>query len=312
MFLANFFGLKIAKWISVIGGLSIFIVALVLGLFATAKTVRTGSATEFHLLPQFRLGTLNFWSQIAFAFLGLELAPVMGGEMRDPRRDLSRAAAISGAVCALFYIGGTASILVLLRPEDISPLTGLTQAVAAAAHTFGAPAVSAAMAMFIGLGIAGQLDTWIAGNTRLPYAIGLDRYLPEAFERLHPRWKTPYISLRIQVIACTLFLLMSQWGESVRAAYQIMVDMTVVVTFIPFLYIFGAGFRFGNRLAAASGLAVTLIAIVFASIPPAEIASPALFEVRVVGGGVLLALAGLGVFNRCQPRLQPRSIRIGN
>jgi amino acid transporter len=72
----------------------------------------------------------------------------------------------------------------------------------------------------------------------LPYAIGLDRYLPAAFSRVHPRWGTPYVSLLVQAVAATLFLLMAQLGETVRAAYQIMVDMTVIVTFIPFLYIF--------------------------------------------------------------------------
>ena len=61
----------------------------------------------------------------------------------------------------------------------------------------------------------GQLDTWIAGNTRLPYAVGLDRYLPAAFSRVHPRWGTPYVSLLVQVVAATISLLMAQLGESV-------------------------------------------------------------------------------------------------
>jgi glutamate:GABA antiporter len=103
-------------------------------------------------------------------------------------------------------------------------------------------------------------------------------------------------------VAATLFLLMAQLGESVRAAYQIMVDMTVIVTFIPFLYIFGAGFRFASRIAAVSGLAVTLIAITFAALPPDETVSTAVFEAKVVGGSVLLAVLGWMVFKRYQAR----------
>ncbi len=222
----------------------------------------------------------------------------MSGEIRNPGRDLPRAAAISGVISAAFYIAITAALLVLLKPEEISPMTGLAQAGASAAQKLGAPILSILLATLIGIALAGQLDTWIAGNTRLPYAIGLDRYLPDAFGRIHPRWGTPYVSLLVQAVAATLFLLMAQLGETVRAAYQIMVDMMLIVTFIPFVYIFAAGFRFASRIAAVSGLAVTLIAIALAAIPPSEAASAALFEAKVLGGSIFFALLGWIMFKR--------------
>lgn len=299
-FVANFFGMKVAKWISALGGSSTFIIGAVLGVVAIAAYLHSGVTTRFALLPKVNLDTVNFWSQIAFAFVGLELAPIVSGEIRNPRRDIPRAAAISGILSAAFYISMTAALLVLLRPEDTSPMTGLAQAGAAGARRLGAPEISILLGALIGIASIGQLDTWIAGNTRLPYAIGIDRYLPAAFGRIHPRWGTPYVSLLVQAVAATLFLLMAQLGESVRAAYQITVDMTLIATFIPFVYIFCAGFRFANRIAAASGLAVTLIAIAFAAIPPQEAGSATVFEVKVLGGSVFLALLGWIVFKRNQ------------
>jgi hypothetical protein len=106
------------------------------------------------------------------------------------------------------------------------------------------------------------------------------------------------VSLLVQALAATLFLFMAQLGETVRAGYQIMVDMMLIVTFIPFIYIFAAGFRFASRIAAVSGLAVTLIAIAFAATPPPEAASAAIFEAKVVGGSVCFALLGWMVFKR--------------
>jgi len=297
-FAANFFGMKVAKWISAFGGTSTFIIGAALAVLAIAVGVHYGLATRFDLLPKANLDTVNFWSQIAFAFVGLELAPIVSGEIRNPGRDLPQAAVISGILSAVLYIGVTAALLVLLKPEQISPMTGLAQAGAAVAQTLGAPEISILLATLIGIALVGQLDTWIAGNTRLPYAVGLDRYLPEAFGRIHPRWGTPYVSLFVQAVAATLFLLMAQLGETVRAAYQIMVDMTVIVTFIPFVYIFGAGLRFANRIAAVSGMAVTLIAIVLAAVPPHEAASAAIFEAKVVGGCVFFALLGWMMFKR--------------
>jgi amino acid transporter len=212
-------------------------------------------------------------------------------------------------ISAGLYIGVTAALLVLLKPEEISPMTGLAQAGASAALKLGTPIISVLLASLIGIALAGQLDTWIAGNTRLPYAVGLGRYLPEAFSRVHPRWGTPYVSLLVQAVAATLFLLMAQLGETVRAAYQIMVDMTVIVTFVPFLYIFGAGFKFANRIAAVSGLAVTVIAIALAAVPPHEAASAAIFEAKVVGGSVFFALVGWMVFKRYEA-VRKRRVRV--
>jgi amino acid transporter len=298
VFAANFFGIKVAKWISAFGGSSTFIIGALLGVLAIYVALHSGSATRLVALPKADLSTVNFWSQIAYAFVGLELAPIMSAEIRNPTRDLPRAAAISGAVSTVFYIGVTAALLVLLRPESISPMTGLAQAGVAGAVQLGGPAFAILFAVLIGLAVIGQLDTWIAGNTRLPYAIGLDNFLPAAFKWTHPRWGTPYVSLLVQAVAATLFLLMAQSGESVRASYQIMVDTTVIVTFIPFVYIFGSGFRFASKIAAVSGLAVTLIAIVLSAMPPPEAASAVLFETKVVGGTVLFAVAGLLVFKR--------------
>jgi amino acid transporter len=301
-FAANFFGMKVAKWISALGGGSTFIIGAVLVALAVAAGLHSGIATSFVLLPKANLDTVNFWSQIAFAFIGLELAPIVSGEIRNPRRDLPRAAVISGVISALFYIGVTAALLVLLKPEETNPMTGLAQAGAAGAQKLGAPLISILLAVLIGISLAGQLDTWIAGNTRLPYAIGLDKYLPAAFGRTHPRWGTPYVSLFVQAVAATLFLLMAQLGETVRAAYQIMVDMMVIVTFIPFVYIFCAGFRFGNQIAAVSGLAVTLVALALSALPPPEAASVATFEGKVVGGSVFFALLGWLLFKRYEAR----------
>jgi amino acid transporter len=298
-FLSNFFGLKVAKWLWALGGSSTFIIGGVLCALAAVAGVRFGAVTgHWDLLPHPSLDTLNFWSQIAFAFVGLELAPIVSGEIRNPRRDLPRAAVISGIGCTLFYIVCTAALLVLLKPEQISPMTGLAQTAAAGAAKLGVPAVAVALAAMLGLAVAGQVDAWIAGNTRLPYVIGLDHYLPPAFARLHKRWRTPYISLLVQVVGATLFLLMAQLGETVRAAYQIMVDMTVIATFIPFVYIFGAGFRFANRMASFLGLGVTLIAIALCFLPPPETASVPMFEAKVLGGTVLLGALGWVIFQR--------------
>ena len=158
------------------------------------------------------------------------------------------------------------------------------------------------------IGIFGALASWIAGNTRLPFVIGLDHYLPPAFAKLHPRWATPYISILYQPAASIVLLAPTQAGETMTAAYQILVDMTVISTFLPYLYIFGAGWKFGQRLAPALGLAISPAAIGLSIVPPPEVRSWKVFEAKVMGGCLLLNRTRLAPF-RVETRRPARDLR---
>jgi glutamate:GABA antiporter len=87
-----------------------------------------------------------------------------------------------------------------------------------------------------------------------------------------------------------------QLGETLRAAYQILVDLTVIATFLPFVYIFSSGFKFGQRVSGATGGLITLLAIALSVAPPPGVASVWIFELKVVGGAAFLALAAWPIF----------------
>jgi glutamate:GABA antiporter len=90
-FAANFFGMKVAKWISAFGGVSTFVIGAALAALAIVAAVRYGVQTRFDLLPKVNFDTVNFWSQIAFAFVGLELAPIVSGDLHRRHCGTSRA-----------------------------------------------------------------------------------------------------------------------------------------------------------------------------------------------------------------------------
>jgi glutamate:GABA antiporter len=303
-FIANLLGLRVGKWPTILGGGSTYIVAALLCVFALIVVFRYGSATHFQLIPDPALSNLNFWSQIALAMTGLELAPILGGEIHDPSKTVPRAAWISGIGSAGFYIAGTAALLALLPPDRISPMTGLAQAGNEAGSRLGAYWLTPCFALLITLGVIGQLSTYIAGNTRLPFALGLDHYLPPAFARLHPRWHTPHVSILTQGVLSSLLLLLMELGENLRAAYQILVDMVVIATLIPFVYIFATGFKFGRRWAGVAGASISLAAVILSAVPPPGIASVWLFELKVVGGTALLAVLGRVIFVRSKARAE--------
>jgi len=301
--LTNMLGVRVGKWTENVGALGTYAAGLLLVAAGLAVTAKTRLAIRWQAVwPRWNWGTVNFWSQIAFAFGGLELGAVMGGEIRDASRTVPRAAWTSAAAIAGFYVAGTAAILVVLPSDCIDILTGLAQAGQAAARALGARWIGPALAGLVTAGIAGQLGAWLAGAARLPFVLGIDRYLPPVFARLHPRWGTPHLVILLESGACTLFLLAMQIGESPRGAYQLLVDMTVVSYFLPFAYLFLCARRHGLRVSSMAGLAVTLLAIAVSLVPPAEAAHPWLFEAKLLGGCTLLIAAARIVYHRARPQ----------
>jgi len=294
----NLVGLRVGKWTQNLGALATCAAGAGLIAAGAAALARHGVATRLDVLPAWNWSSLNFWSQIAFAFGGLELGAIMSGEIRDPRRTVRRAAWISGLAIAGFYVLGTLAILVLLPPERVSVVTGLAQAGEAAAGRLGIFWIAPVLAALIALGFAGQFGAWMSGGARLAFVIGLDRYLPASFARLHPRWGTPHVALLTQGIACTVFLVVMQLGENLRTAYQLLVDMTVITYFIPFLYLFATAWKHGHRWSGLSGAAVTAAGLAFSFVPPAGASSVWLFEVKLVASCAVLLAFGKAFFAR--------------
>ncbi len=296
--ITNICGLGIGKWTGNIGALSTCLTGALLIAFGAIVWRHSGSATPMRILPEWSLDRLNFWSQIAFAFGGLELAAIMGGEIRNPQKTIPRAAWMAGLAIAAFYIAGTVAILVLLPPYRVSVVIGIVQAADAAGARLGIGWPPVVIAAAICLGVTGQLAVWIAGNARLPFVIGIDHHLPPVFSRLHPRWGTPHLSILILTGACTVFVIVMQAGENLRIGYQLLVDMTVILYFVPFLYLFGAAWRCGERLSAASGLLVTVLAVALSFVPPPDVSSILLFEGKLAGGFAALTIGARLCFQR--------------
>jgi amino acid transporter len=295
---ANIVGLRAGKWLNNTGAVLTYAGGAVVLIAAMAAWMSSGSATAFVLTSSLDRDRLSLWAQIAFAYTGLELGTLLGGEVRDPRRTVPRAAWISAVAVAGAYVLGTLSLMLILPPESIHPMTGLVQAASVAGERAGAPFLGGLTAVLLFAGIIGKLSTWAGGASRLPYTVGLDGAMPASFARLHPRWSTPYIALLVQGAACSLFIVITQAGETLRAGWQALIDMAVIGSFVPFVYIFLSAWKFGLRWSAASGLAVTLAAILLSLVPPEGVASVWLFELKVAGGSLLIAGAGLLLHRR--------------
>ncbi len=319
----NIVGLRVGKWVQNVGSLGTWVPAGLLigaGAFAFA---RFGSATPFtvsSMTPPMDvdfLGTLSLWSAMCFAFSGFEITSFVGQEVKNPTRTIPSGVLIAGLATAAIYILGSASVLVALPQGSFNELSGIADAVDLVGGRVGLGALGGLTGGLLALGALAGTASWVAGAARVPFAAGVDRAMPAALGRLHPRYKTPYVALIVQGLAATAILLVSVFlsftsqKTSIQDAYDIMVNLTILIYFVPYVYLFLAfvrlraeaparrapgeirapGGRPGLWLLAGTGIVATTISIVLTFIPPPG-ASVVNYEVSLILQAVAILAIG--------------------
>jgi amino acid transporter len=319
--LLNIVGLNVGKWLQNAGGVGTYVPLLMLAGVAAVVVWKHGSVTHFtvaNMLPTWNWDTVNFWSQIAFAFTGLELVSAMSEEVRDPRRTLPRAVFGAGALIALMYIVGTFAILALVPAANLDPQSGVFNAITVGSMALKLGFLGVLAAILVTVGNAGGVGSTVAGIARVPFVVGVDRYLPAAFGKIHPRWKTPYVSILVQATISGAILVGSQINETTRGAYQFLIDAAIILYFIPFLYMFAAAIKLARRkdrkenphavlvpggiagvwICGGLGFLVVLIGIAVSLVPPGDTLNKMGFELKLVGGTAASVLLGLMLYWR--------------
>jgi amino acid transporter len=265
------------------------------------------------MTPSFHFNNIIFWSLLIFAFGGCETASFMGEEIKNPRRTLPWGLFVAGLTVALCYILGTVGVLLALPSSEVGNLQGLMQAISKTAGRVGFESVVPLAAFLIALSNVGACGAYLAAVARLPFVAGIDRFLPPAFGSLHPRWKTPWVALLVQFAIGVLFIFLGQAGTSVKGAYDVMASMTVIVYFIPYLFVFAAMIKLQGEpagpevirvpggkpvasLVAIVGLITTTLTIVLSAVPQPDEPNKPLAVLKVVGGSVALLLIGAGIY----------------
>ncbi len=317
----NIVGLNVGKWLQNAGGVMTYIPLLLLVATGGVIWLRYGSATHFtwaNMMPRWNWETVNFWPQILFAFAGLELVSAMSDEIRDAQRTLARAIWGSGILIAVIYIAGTFAVLTIMQAAPVDPKSGVYQALSVGTEALKIGLVGMIAAFLVTFGNAGGVGTTVAGLSRVPFIVGVDRYLPAAFGKLHPKWRTPYVAILVQAGISLALLVLSNINETTSGAYQILVDAATILYFIPFLYMYAAAIKLAGRkdrganehavlipggkigvwIAGGFGFFITLGGIVLSFVPPGESENKLVFSLKLVSGTVIAVGLGLVLYYR--------------
>ena len=306
----NIVGLGVGKWINNLGSIGTVIAAAVLVGLGAIVWLRYGTnvSSEDFRIPANPRFLLNSFGVICFGLVGLELASVMGDEIKDPERTLPGAVVWGGVISGLLYIATTLTLLVAVSKNEINVLQGIVQAVSHMAQRVGVVWIVAPFAFMLSISIAGIGSAWLAGSARIPFVAGLDSYLPSWLGKVHPRYGTPYAALIVHFVVSTILVLISFLGSGVQETFQRLLSLAVVLQLLPFLYMFAALLKiaadplwekghYGKTvlwLSGSSGLLMTILGMIFAFSPAQQISSVLSYEAWMFGGTALFI--GLAVF----------------
>lgn len=307
----NLFGLNTGKRLINAAAFCRSLMIVLLVVLGAMWWARYGFVTPLNaatVRPAFDLKFLIFLSIIAFAYVGPESLPFMAEEVRDPQRSIPRGLAIAAPSIVAIYVLGTLGLFAVVAPQKTDSLYGVMQGSTVAAQHFGGAALIAICSLLVTISCLGSLTAWIGANARLPFVAGIDNYLPPQFAWVHPRWRSPVVSLLVQGAITAVLIVLGQSGTSVKGAYDVLVGATVLGTMVPFIFMFASAIklRSGNTLVAiagAIGVFSVTAAMVLAAFPPADDPDKPLAVMKVVGLNVLLIGLGAAFYFARRERL---------
>jgi amino acid transporter len=319
--LVNLPGFGIGKWVSHFGtAVTVLVTVLLMALLfwhphTSAAHPHVNPQKPFSLaMPALTLFSVNLFSKIAFNSLsGLEQVAVFAGETRNAGRTIMRSAWIAAPIIAVIYILMTGSLLTYLPAASVD-LTGPIPQVLAAAFAGGNAGGGIDWGLMLGRGtilvlaiaLVAQYAVIVAETSRLPMVAGWDGMLPKWFTRLDPRWKTPTRSIGLIVLISIGMCLVATAGTGAQEAFQLIVTAGNICYGIYYLMLFAiplvVGSKFGRtpgwwlKLAAVSGLVVTLLSIGFNLLPIVDVKNVWVFGVKVLCAALGLNVVGMGIY----------------
>jgi len=175
--------------------------------------------------------SLNSWMDAilvtVYAFGGFEVGLFPMGEAKDPKRDVPFALLIGFVVMLLLYVLVQVGVQAGLPAPELSkrPLADAAGAL-----------VGRWAAVFIAVGalvsIYGYLSAMMLNVPRLTYALAEQNDFPSFFGRIHPRFRTPYLS----VLAFRFFV----WGLALAGSFKWNVTLSAVSRLLTYAATCGA------------------------------------------------------------------------
>ena len=147
---------------------------------------------------------------VLWAFDGWADLSFVGGEVKDPRRNLPRALIFGTLAVIAVYLAANLAYLAVLSIDEIR--ASRLVAAEVAERLVGAPGV-VFVALTVMLSTFGTLNGSLLTAPRIFFAMADDRLFFKPVARVHPRYETPYVAIALAAVLGILFVLVRTFEQ---------------------------------------------------------------------------------------------------
>ena len=135
-------------------------------------------------------GVLRGAAVMFFAYVGFDAVSTAAQEARNPGRDMPIGILASLLICTVIYIAVAVVLIGIVPYQRLNVADPIAVGIDATGLTWFSPVVKIS-ALF---GLFSTILVQLLGQTRIFFSMSRDGLLPEVFGRVHPRFRTPYLS----------------------------------------------------------------------------------------------------------------------
>lgn len=201
------------------------------------------SATHFTqntIMPNnLSFGTIMFLSTLMFGFSGAEMLGTIAGNVKDPQKTFPRAIFITSIIIAAVYILATVAFQFVITITSDQTATALYLFADKVTSQFGLNfSLSQILGICFVLAFVGSLSFLIL-NPSVMIAESAKEVLPKSLLKEN-KDGMPSILILGQAVAVTLILLLSAFVPSVSSALNMLILMSTLAFFIPYVFLISA------------------------------------------------------------------------
>src|SRR6516165_2898651 len=190
--------------------------------------------TPWNVSGESAIGAIGGGMAIAlFSYLGVEVAAVAAGKVKDPDRNIPRATILGTLATAVVYM---ASLTVMF---GVVPNTQLQQATApfsdAVNLIFGGTWAGKVMAGAVIISGLGALTGWTMICAEMPLAAAKDGLFPEPFKKMSPQGVPPFGIIASTALA-SIAMIINFLGSGGATVFTTLVLMTGITAAIPYAF----------------------------------------------------------------------------
>lgn len=215
--------ISVALWIGVLGTMAWFIFGGLSHFNASLAFNYPEGAWDFTWAFWVALGQATVQSM--YSYLGYYNVNHLGGEIRQPEKNIPRAIFISIIGIAILYLAMQFAVIGVIPWQEAKESQFIVSTLIERLYGPAAATVATALVLWIAFG---SLFAVMVGYSRIPYAAALDGNFFSVFAKVHPTKNFPHISLLWLGAAAFVFSLLFRMADVIRA----ILAMRIIVQFI--------------------------------------------------------------------------------